>query len=268
MRYNLARMARRAGVRRAQVTLRPIAMPAEMKRDLLRIIRRIPQRWRTLWNERIEAVYAAGIDQLTRDDVSDDMAETLRTAEAIAATIVVEVSAEVAEWIERAEAWHRRRWVAAVQAGAKVDVFPFIDTIEHRADIQAMLERTTSLIRGLDDQARKDVAEVVWRGFTNQTPRRKVAKQIAERIGVVNSRARLIAIDQSQKIAADLTRMRQKEAGITLYRWRHSAKQNYRPHHKARDGKTYRIGEPAGDEPGMAIYCGCQGAAVLEIEDE
>lgn len=267
MRYDLARMARRAGVRRKQVTLRPIAMTAELKRDLLRMVRRVPETWRAAWADRLSAEYAAGIDRLTRDDASDDMREAMRTAEAVAATIVIEVSADVAAWIARAERWHRRRWSAAVAAGTGIDVFPFIDTVEHRDAINSMLERLVSLIRGLDDQARKDVAEIVWRGFTQQTPRRKVAAEIAERLAVLRNRARLIAIDQGQKIAADLTRMRQREAGITSYRWVHSGKVHYRPEHKARDGQIYRIGQPAGDEPGMAIYCGCQGAAVLEIED-
>jgi uncharacterized protein with gpF-like domain len=61
---------------------------------------------------------------------------------------------------------------------------------------------------------------------------------------------------------------RQAEAGIEKYKWRHSGKLHPRAEHRARDGNVYKLGEPAGDTPGMAPYCGCRAQAYLAIMDE
>lgn len=50
--------------------------------------------------------------------------------------------------------------------------------------------------------------------------------------------------------------------GITRYEWIHSQAENFRPHHRARDGAIFNVGEPSGDEPGMAYNCGCFSRAI------
>ncbi|WP_022697914.1 phage head morphogenesis protein [Euryhalocaulis caribicus] len=267
MDYDLPALAKKAGLKRT-VTLREIQITQTLQKDLYRIANRSLLAWRKQVSVRILPVYASSLAGLTRDDVADDMKEALRLSEALVAAVAVEVSADVADWVQEVLRWHRGAWAARVASGVGVDVFPFVDLRTQDARIKAFLERITSLIRDIDANARKDVAETIWRGLTQQTPRRQMAKELAERLNIGRRRANLIAVDQSQKLAQELNRIRQEEAGITHYRWVHSGKQNYREAHKARNGKTYKMGEPRGDEPGMAIYCGCTGAAVIEAEEE
>jgi SPP1 gp7 family putative phage head morphogenesis protein len=268
MRYDLAAMARRAGHRRNKA-LRPIVITETLQRELYAIAVRSVRRWQAQVRDSLLPAYARALSTLTQDDEAADLAEALRQAEEQARELSVEMAADIAEWIGRLEEWHRKRWSYIVRAGTGVDVFPFIDVLANDAEIRAFENRIANLIRSIDDTARKDVSETIWRAFVNQTPRRQVGKGLAERLGIARRRANFIAVDQSQKLAAELTRLRQQEAEIDKFKWRHSGKPNYRPHHLARDGKVYswdsRVAKE--DAPGFAPYCACQAQAWVEIEE-
>ncbi|MEP1597578.1 MAG: ADP-ribosyltransferase [Hyphomonas sp.] len=171
------------------------------------------------------------------------------------------------DWLRDAVAWHEQRWASAVQAGAGIDVFPFINRAESMPQVRAFQRQITNLIRDIDNTARKDIEGAVWRGLTDHTPRKEIGKEIAERLGIQRRRANRIAVDQAQKLNGELTRIRMQEAGLTEYRWRHSGKVHFRPEHKARNDKVFKMGEPAGDQPGQAIYCGCVAMPVIDVEN-
>ena len=81
-------------------------------------------------------------------------------------------------------------------------------------------------------------------------------------------RARSIRIagDQTVKLASELTRERRRQAGLTMWKWRHSGKVHFRPEHKERDGQIYTDETAPKDLPGVLPYCGCVEQAVLEFK--
>lgn len=266
MTFNLAQLARQAG-RRTNVTLAPIEITDTLKRELYAITVLPVRGWEQQVRQRVRPGYAQAISTLTRDDESDDMAEIIRISEALVAAGLVEVEVRVERWLTQAVKWHEERWNAAVRSGTGIDVFPFIDRRQNDARVKAFLRRITNLISDIDATARKDIAETVWRGFTEQTPRRDVAKELTRRLGIQRARANRIAVDQAQKLNGELTAIRMAEAGLSAYKWRHSGKRNYRPEHLARNGKVYKLGQPAGDEPGFKPFCGCIRLPIVDVEE-
>src|SRR5690606_3725767 len=130
--------------------------------------------------------------------------------------------------------------------------------------LQSILADNTSLIRSLNDQMRNGISGAVFRGLTNRTPARDVAREIRRQAGIGQTRAELIAADQLQKLTSRLDQARQEQVGLTSFEWAHSGKRHPRPEHVARDGKVFRWDSPVGrnDPPGRAIRCGCRSRAV------
>ena len=238
-----------------------------MTRSLYRVTVAPVREWQRQVRERLLPAYASVISQITRDAEEDEIAAAMTAVEMALEGTLASSRLELDQWMRTALRWHERKWAEKVRSGVGVDVYPFIDRTKSLARINSIQEAAASLIRDISEQARKDVSGIIWRGITEQRNRRDVAKDIQERLGIARKRANLIANDQSQKLNSALSDIRAEEAGLDTYIWRHSGKKNYREHHKARDGKRYKRGEPAGDQPGWAIYCGCHQQWVVEVEE-
>jgi SPP1 gp7 family putative phage head morphogenesis protein len=158
--------------------------------------------------------------------------------------------------------------VAAIKAGTGVDLATVLTSQPVQETIEAFVNRNVALISNISDQAQARISDSVFRGYQQRTPPREVAKEVREATGMGRARSIRVAADQNVKLSAALDMERQAEAGIEQYKWRHSGKFHPRKEHRARDGKVYKLGEPAGDTPGQAPFCGCRAQAYLEIMDE
>lgn len=266
MDYDLTQLAKQHGIKR-NVILRGIKFTAARMQSLYRIAVKPVDAWQKAVNEQLLPAYAQAMSRLTHDNEADDLAEIIRIAKSLTDGTMVEVSADVRDWMDDSVKWHEKRWADSVKAGTGLDVFPYVNKQTSAARLKAFQERISSLIKDVSDTSRKDIEELIWNGLTNQTPRKELGKQIADRLGIARRRANRIAVDQAQKLNGALTRERMREAGLTKYRWRHSGKLHFRPKHKARNGRIYKIGYPKGDEPGFAIYCFPSGQPVSVHDD-
>jgi SPP1 gp7 family putative phage head morphogenesis protein len=116
-------------------------------------------------------------------------------------------------------------------------------------------------------QVRDLVAEAGRSGMRVET----LAAQIEERFRVSDSRARLIARDQTLKANAEITRVRQVDAGITRYRWSTSNDDRVRPLHADLEGTIHSWDDPpvtapdgARNHPGQDISCRCTATPILD----
>lgn len=92
-----------------------------------------------------------------------------------------------------------------------------------------------------------------------------LADLIRERTGVSESRAELIARDQTLKTNGNLTANRQRNAGITSYVWSTSLDDRVRPDHAALEGKTIAWDDPPDvGHPGEDIQCRCVAIPVID----
>jgi SPP1 gp7 family putative phage head morphogenesis protein len=98
-----------------------------------------------------------------------------------------------------------------------------------------------------------------------------MTKEMEERYGITRRRAALISRDQNNKATAIITRVRQRELGITEAIWLHSsAGKHPRPSHVAMNGKRYLIAEGMEDPdegrkilPGELVNCRCVSRSVI-----
>ncbi len=92
-----------------------------------------------------------------------------------------------------------------------------------------------------------------------------LASLLYERADVSQSRASLIARDQTLKLNGSLNEARQTEAGIESYTWSTSKDDRVRPTHAALDGETFSWDSPPEPgHPGQDIQCRCIAIPVVD----
>lgn len=102
-----------------------------------------------------------------------------------------------------------------------------------------------------------------------------LAPLLQERASVSESRAELIARDQTLKLNGQINAAKQQGAGVTQYIWSTSADERVRPDHADLDGETFTWGDPpitdqstgARNEPGQDFQCRCVPLPVIEEFD-
>jgi SPP1 gp7 family putative phage head morphogenesis protein len=93
----------------------------------------------------------------------------------------------------------------------------------------------------------------------------EIAELLAERAKVSESRAELIARDQTTKLNGAINQTRQENAGVTSYVWSTSNDERVRPEHAALEGRTFSWNDPpAVGHPGEDIQCRCVALPVLD----
>jgi len=93
----------------------------------------------------------------------------------------------------------------------------------------------------------------------------ELAAKLKERGDVSESRAELIARDQTLKLNGALTEIRQTNAGIASYVWSTSLDERVREEHAALEGQTFAWSSPPEPgHPGQDYQCRCIAVPVIE----
>lgn len=268
MRFVLATLARRArNIWRKRITLRDIQPARVLATNLYRAAYLpIVQTWQA-GLERILAEYARTLASMTQDSPADLGRDIDAIGEEIQ-RLILRLTPRLRDWIIQVESWHRGKWRGAVLSASGVDLQTLIGPEDVAEPLEAVLRRNVELVRDISDEARGRIADAVFRGLTNRTPARDVARNLREAVGLARGRALRVASDQLTKATATLDTERMRQAGIEQFKYRHSGKLHARPWHKARDGKIYNLAtgqeidgedviEPD-DAPGVPPYCGCR----------
>ncbi len=281
MRYDLAAMAARAGKRRKIVTFAPIPSTKAQADSLARINRRILAPWLDA-RQRITDAYAAELARVLTTDSIDDLTGLFAELAAQVERLVLELTPALRDWAFRVEQVHRGKWARTVLAGADVDVSYLIGPADAQESIEQFLARNTALVKDTATQAQGRISDAVFRGLQARKPAREVGREIADALGMARKRSDRIAADQAVKLSSALDAQRQREAGLTVWKWKHSGKLHPRSWHKERDGNLYAddkvdqgklangdvVAEPPepDDQPGVPPFCGCVRQGVLVFE--
>ena len=268
MRIDLAAMVRRAGkVRRSEAVIRPIKPAPTLATDLFHSAH---SPMLALWTEAlplIVAEYERSLAAMTQDSPAD-IGSLLTRVDDRFDTLALSIKVRLRQWAMRAEAGHRRKWIANVFAAINIDLSTMLGPEDARTSLEATIERNVSLVKSVSDEIRSRISDAVFRGLAQRKPSRELAKELSEATGMGRARSLRIASDQNSKLAATLNEERAMQVGMEFYEWVHSGKSHPRQEHKARDGNRYRYGEPAGDMPGQLPFCGCTARAVLSLDGD
>jgi SPP1 gp7 family putative phage head morphogenesis protein len=135
------------------------------------------------------------------------------------------------------------------------------------------IEQNTELIQ-LEQRARAEVREVITGPLREGIRVEEVRERIQERLGVVRSRAELIARDQTLKLYGQIQEARQTAAGIEEYTWSTSDDERVRSRHEELEGTTQRWDSPPivdrktgrRAHPGNDFQCRCAAIPILPAE--
>ena len=134
---------------------------------------------------------------------------------------------------------------------------------------QAVIAEQVGLIKSIASQHLTHVQTLVMQSVQKGGDLHTLSKQLESQYGVTKRRAALIARDQNAKATAVITKVRQREIGVTTAIWKHShAGKVPRPSHLAADGQEYDIDkgmylDGVWTWPGMEINCGCFSRPVI-----
>lgn len=131
--------------------------------------------------------------------------------------------------------------------------------LEERARVLA------SYIRDIPAKLQSDVAAQVLKARDEGLSTVDLGKLIAERTGIAQGRAALIARDQLGTLNGELTKRRHTAAGIARYRWQTARDERVRPAHRDVQGKVFLWEAPPDiGHPGEPINCRCIAIPVLD----
>lgn len=282
MTFDLASMVRRAkpGMRRRAIVIRDIQPPATLASDLYAVYAQAVDVWSRA-APRIADEYARTLAGMTRDS-AEDLTSQINAAEAEFNRLMLVLTPELRRWAVRVEAHWRGRWAAAVKAATDIDISMLIGPDDVRETLGTYISWNTNLIRDVSDQARKRISDAVFSGLNERKPARDVAAEIREAVAMGRRRSMGIAADQLSKASAALSQERRRQAGLSIYKYRHSGKKHPRDWHRARneklyaeneadvgkviDGKTVNAPIDASDRAGIPPWCGCREMGVLILE--
>ncbi len=131
--------------------------------------------------------------------------------------------------------------------------------------LDSFARENARLIKSIPGDELDRIEGLVQRGLRAGRGYDDLAKEVRHRVDVSESRSRLIARDQTQKLNSNLTELRQKEVGVRSYIWQTSRDERVRSRHAANQGKEFRWDDPpSSGHPGAGVNCRCYAAPVLE----
>lgn len=161
--------------------------------------------------------------------------------------------------------FNRREFIRVIKSAISVDVFlsePWLVEV-----MRARVAENVRLIRSADEVFLRQVEETVWSGLKQGYRHEVISGMLQDRVGVAESRADLIARDQTNKFNGELTKVRQEALGIQRYIRRSCRDERVRDSHRELDGKVYTWadgGDPEEGHPGEAIGCRCSAEAIFD----
>lgn len=161
------------------------------------------------------------------------------------------------------------RLIAAVKSSVNVDLTGMLSGSDRlssavRLKMQENVDLITSLPMEYLDEVRTMVAENLAEGLRWEA----IADNIEQRGDVSESRAKLIARDQTSKMNAAFNEVRQTELGIEEYEWQTSDDERVRDSHREKEGQTFRWDDPPDDtgHPGEDIQCRCTAIPIINLD--
>lgn len=133
--------------------------------------------------------------------------------------------------------------------------------------LQSKAAENMSYISSIGSEYLNKVQDAVMRHLTSGNLGSSLAAEIMDITDVSKKRANLIARDQTAKVFGEMTKYKQKKAGISYFRWSTALDERVRPRHRPLEGKIFSWDDGwGGIYPGDEINCRCVADPVFEDE--
>lgn len=222
--------------------------------------------------KRLEPLYAKAADGLARDaQVPRRSLETTFSRMAQRFGGIGQTAQRLSDLaVERNADAVDERLKAAIKASLSIDISPVLNQSRPILDaMKAATKANIELITSIPDQYFDKLGEAVSKNMEAGMRFEDLAKEV-ERIGdVTESRAKLIARDQTSKMNGAFNEARQTSLGIDRYVWQTSGDERVREEHQANDGQVFSWNDPpATGHPGEDINCRCVAVPYFDLDSE
>lgn len=214
------------------------------------------------------------------DDFSDDIEQAISAAKIQFKRKYTdrEISFFAEKAADRMQTFNRKEFAKQFSAVLGIDlttIEPWLPT-----EIKAFTRENVSLIKSIPDQYFDKVEQTIIRNVRAGALQPDIEKEIQRIYDVSESRAALIARDQTAKFNGTLTQLRQQSVGVKKYRWSTSLDERVRgnpsglypkatPSHFDRENLIYSWDSPPdGGHPGQDFSCRCQALPIFDDEEE
>ena len=179
-------------------------------------------------------------------------------AQAASARNIQEVDARLARQI-------RESVGVDVRAALSVD-----GPVAHK--MQDAIEWNTSLIRSIPSEYFDKLETLISSGWADGRRWESMAEDVSNLGDVTETRAKVIARDQTSKMNAAFNQERQRQVGIEKYEWSTSEDERVRDSHADLDGQEFRWDDPPivdgeAANPGEPILCRCVALPVFDLDE-
>lgn len=185
---------------------------------------------------------ATAPEQPRSDDFLGDLLSTMNFITQLIQPKVAETQADAVRIGRQINAFNSVQFAKLTESLLSIDLFFHEPWLEDQLDLFAT--QNAQLITSLVDDEIERVSGVVQRGFQQGLPYKTVAEQVQSTFGVSRRHAKLIARDQTVKLNASLTKLRQEDLGISEYKWQTSGDERVRASHRLMDGLICRWDDP------------------------
>lgn len=234
VRQRNAQQGRKGLRRRGKRWLHPVAIERSYLNYLVQLIDDMEEAVVALLFGRLPQLHAAAEVNLRVDDFVDDIEEIMQALLVNSGSIFGE-SEQVASGIgTQISSFNDSQYRQIIQGTLGVNPLqndPYLQT-----RLKAFTRQNAILIKSLPANALKDIEGIASRGLTGGKTVNEIQGEIRRKFDTTRARARLIARDQTSKLNAQLTEVRQKRIGIKEYIWNDASDERVRDSHSVLDG--------------------------------
>ena len=222
--------------------------------------------------KRLEPLYAKTADSLARDaEVPRRPLETTFSRMAQRFGGIEQTAQRLASLaVQRSLDAVDERLTAAIKSSVSVDVSPMLTQSGPILEaMKAASKANLDLITSIPEQYFDKLGDAIGKNMDAGLRFEDLAKEV-ERIGdVTESRAKLIARDQTSKMNGAFNEARQTSVGIDKYVWQTAGDERVREEHAANDGQVFSWNDPpATGHPGEDIQCRCVAVPYFDLDNE
>ena len=188
------------------------------------------------------------------------------------------------EFVRKSNSVNKERVENVYKRAFSVDSATIIDSPNVQEEFNAAVFENVNLIKSIPARYFSDVTQAITNNFRGipQIDDQSLRERLLDIGDISESRAQLIARDQTAKLNGQFTRIRHQNAGVKKYIWRTAKDQRVvgnpsglyptgsRLHgnHFNREGKVFFYDRPPDDgNPGFPIQCRCFEEPILDLDD-
>jgi len=131
--------------------------------------------------------------------------------------------------------------------------------------MKSKVAENVSYITNIQDEFVEKIEEIIDSGVKNGTNPKVIRAQLVERIGMTESRAQFVAVDQAGSILGQMAAQRHRQMGVEKFKWLTSKDERVRESHRELSDKVFAYDEPPEvGLPGEDYRCRCLAIPIFD----